>query len=820
MKRPMLPVALVFSAGILLADQVEVSLVPLFAAALALTLLALFRTEARAITLAGAVFFAGWAHFAWRAAVLSPHDLRELVREGPALVNVRGVIAGVPSLRVTERDEEEVWRTLVPVETVEIQMRAGQWERACGVVQTRTKGICLTNLFAGQPVVVTGVVEPPPLPKAPGLFDYRTYLRRQGVHYQLNVESEKDWRVIGITNPAPWTEQFRGWAQRTMARGLPGVDEPLKLQWAMVLGWKTALTQEVSLPFMRSGTAHVFAISGLHIALIAGILLALFRVINLPRGICGAVVIPLIWFYTAATEWQASAIRSTVMMTVIIGGWSLRRPGDLINSLAGAAFALLAWDPQQLFQAGFQLSFGAVMSIALFLPLLERVRRRLLQADPLLPEELRPGWQKYVLRGGHHVTQALATSLAACLGTVPLIAHWFHLFTPGSLLANVVVVPLSGLALMSGLGSVLCGDRLPWVTELFNHSGWFFMAAMVQTSEWFASVPGAYCHVAAPGMAGLLLYYSVLFALLGGWLAGRWRWWAGGGITVLALIWGGCWLVDRGTSRVTILPLRRACGLWLEAPGRNGGWLLNCGDPAAVDLITAPFLRGRGVDVLPQLMVTHGDMRHAGGSTNLLESFRLREVLVGAYAFRSLAYRQFLRGWTNGQGRLTTLRAGDRAGPWTVLHPRAEDRLPYVEDHVLVARCELEGVRLLFCSDLGVGGQGTLIHRDADLRADIVIASIPKAGEPLHDGFLRRVKPKLVILSEGEFPASRRLVPRLKLRLARDGVPVLYLGDTQAVTVELSQGRWSARAMEQAGVIDGSGRDGSGAANGGGIRSK
>ena len=70
---------------------------------------------------------------------------------------------------------------------------------------------------------------------------------------------------------------------------------------------------------------HIFAISGLHIALIAGILVALLRVLQLPRGLCGWLVFPLIWFYTAATGWQPSAIRSTIMMSVIIVGWAFKR---------------------------------------------------------------------------------------------------------------------------------------------------------------------------------------------------------------------------------------------------------------------------------------------------------------------------------------------------------------------------------------------------------------------------------------------------------------------------------------------------------------
>src|SRR5207249_11254791 len=154
------------------------------------------------------------------------------------------------------------------------------------------------------------------------------------------------------------------WPQNPVQRGVPEQDDALLLAWAMALGWTTALTGDVSQPFMRTGTMHIFAISGLHIALIAGILVALLRLLQVPRGACGWLVIPLIWFYTAATGWQPSAIRSTIMMTVIIVGWALKRPSDLLNSLAAAGFIILLWDPQQLFQASFQLSFFVLLSIA------------------------------------------------------------------------------------------------------------------------------------------------------------------------------------------------------------------------------------------------------------------------------------------------------------------------------------------------------------------------------------------------------------------------------------------------------------------------
>ena len=234
-----------------------------------------------------------------------------------------------------------------------------------------------------------------------------------------------------LTRP-PLTDRFLTWSKHTLALGLPVEDEPLRLLWAMTLGWRTAFTGDISEPFLRAGTMHLFAIDGLRIALISGMLVALLRVLQVSRAWCGIVAIPLIWFYTAATGWESSAIRASVMMTIVIGGWALKRPGDLINSLAAAAFIILLWEPRQLFEASFQLSFFVVLVIALMLPPLNKISDRLLRHDPLLPDELLPRWRRALTATLRMLSRYFALSFAAWAGSIPLSALYFHLFSPVS----------------------------------------------------------------------------------------------------------------------------------------------------------------------------------------------------------------------------------------------------------------------------------------------------------------------------------------------------------------------------------------------------
>ena len=234
---------------------------------------------------------------------------------------------------------------------------------------------------------------------------------------------------------------------------------------------------------------HLFAIDGLRIVLISGMLVALLRVLQVSRAWCGLVAIPLIWFYTAATGWESSAIRASVMMTVVLGGWALQRPGDTINSLAAAAFIILLWEPRQLFQASFQLSFFVVLVIALMLPPLNRLSERLLTDQPVaagrIASRLAAGAQLDV---AHIVT--LRRALASPPGSVPFrcpprILTCSARFRPGRHRCGAARNPgADGQSRRAGLRRLVSLGE-----ELFNHSAWFFMSAMTAVSEWSTENP-------------------------------------------------------------------------------------------------------------------------------------------------------------------------------------------------------------------------------------------------------------------------------------------------------------------------------------------
>jgi competence protein ComEC len=796
MKYPLVAVVVFYAAGLLLAAFVQPPVAALFVAAVAVFALALALQKLRPLLIWLLLVLVGWTNLTIHTSVISPVDLRKLMGNEAELATVRGTLIETPSLKVYEHDDEQTERTIAKVRVSEWQ-RGESWQPAEGTIITTTPSALAGNFFKGQPVEISGILTLPSLPVAEGLFNYRTYLERHGIYYQLKTLSTNDWKLLSTNAVHPLSDRFLAWSHKTLARGLPEEDEPLKLLWAMTLGWKTALTSEVAAPFMQSGTMHIFAISGLHIALIAGILVAILRTLQLPRFGCGAVIIPLIWFYTAATGWQPSAIRSTIMMTIIIAGWSLKRPSNLINSLAAAAFIILLYDPQQLFQASFQLSFFVVLSIALFMPPLEKLRDRLLQYDPLLPSELIPRWRRWSNSVLWIISTWLATSLAAWFGSWPLTAYYFHLFSPMTLLANLLIVPLASAALASNLGSLICGGWFPWATELFNYSGWLWMKLMLEISHAVIRVPGAFFYVRSPAPADFVIYYSAMLAVMSGAVfRKKWRVATLMCAVFIAGFYGWRWQAAHSMTTLTVLPLNAGHAVFFQSGKASDDLLIDCGDTNAVNFVTTPFLHAHGVNHLPRFALTQGDVRDMGGTQPLCEQFSVGQVITSPARFRSSVYRQTIGALDQVPGRHQIENPGDVIGSWTVLHPAATNSFTKADDNALVLLGNFPGARILLLSDLGRDGQSALLGRTNDLRADLVIAGLPANGEPLCDALLDAIQTKVIIIADSKFPATRRASPALRERLAKRNIPVLYTHETDAITIRVAPTGWVLQTMD------------------------
>jgi beta-lactamase superfamily II metal-dependent hydrolase len=130
------------------------------------------------------------------------------------------------------------------------------------------------------------------------------------------------------------------------------------------------------------------------------------------------------------------------------------------------------------------------------------------------------------------------------------------------------------------------------------------------------------------------------------------------------------------------------------------------------------------------------------------------------------------------------------------LYPGATNNFPRADDNALVLLGKFPGAKVLLLSDLGRDGQSALLERTNDLHADIVVAGLPIEGEPLCDALLDAIQPKIIVIADSEFPASRRASRELKERLTGRNVPVIFTRTSGAATIVARPGGWELHAMD------------------------
>ncbi|MFO1513176.1 MAG: hypothetical protein U1F83_09740 [Verrucomicrobiota bacterium] len=253
----------------------------------------------------------------------------------------------------------------------------------------------------------------------------------------------------------------------------------------------------------------------------------------------------------------------------------------------------------------------------------------------------------------------------------------------------------------------------------------------------------------------------------------------------MVVFYCGQWFTTRKDIELTVVPLNGGHAEYFDASGRSDDWLMDCGNTNSFEFVLKPFLRAKGVNHLPRLLLTHGDLKHVGGAEPLTAEFQCFDIFASSFRFRSVAYRRLFADLQREPYKLQTVHRGDQVGPWHILHPTAADASAQGDDGTLVRQGDFHGVKILLLSDLGRNGQNLLLDRTNNLRADIVISGVPTQTEALSEALLDAVRPRVIIVADSELPATARASERLKERLIRRNVLVLHTREAGAVTISL-----------------------------------
>ena len=596
----------------------------------------------------------------------------------------------------------------------------------------------------------------------PGEFDSTGYQRRLGVYSGIQARFAIDCHIDshGHGNPLQaFGLEARHWVQRRLEIDLTDSPDVMAVIEGVVLGLRGETPEELKTLLQRTGTIHLFVVSGLNIAMLGTIVFFLFKPFGLPRGFIIGVVILVLWTYTLMTGLRTSSLRSTVMATLLLSASIVDRRAISVNSLGAAALFLLAYDTNEIFAPGFQFSFTLVFIIILCAAPIQRWLEALAQPDPFLPRILWSWPVKCSTWCWHWVCAAFGVVLASWLGSLAFTVGYFHLFSPGSLAANFFSVPIAFVILALGLGSVLSASLSLHATVLFNNANWFAAKAMLFVLHTCADLPNGFVYVENPRLAP----------------APKCE------LTVLDLADGGAVHVRAG----------------------DYDWLLDCGDESHYNHTVLPYLRSRGVNRLDGLLLTHGSVKHIGAATAVIDDFRPYLLAESTLRDRSSTRRKlhiWLAQHQLGKGlylRDDFIRLG-RNATLRVLYPPAGLKRTSAGDMALVLQLDAGGTRALLMSASGFATEQWLLENEPDLRSDILIKGQPARDLSGTPEFLARVAPKVVICSALGYGEPATKLDAWETDAVSQGITVFRQDKTGAVHIDLRDHAYEVSAFVNA----------------------
>ena len=360
----------------------------------------------------------------------------------------------------------------------------------------------------GQTILIAGHLQRPMPVRNPGAFDYGEYLARKRVYCSMYA-GLGDVRPI---EPARWSPawaaaRFKRTLDSTASVLFPPVQAGLLL--GILLGGYSSLPLEVQGAFMRSGTMHILAASGYNCGVIIAIFGWLMWRLTTHRTVKHILLIVLVWGFTLVAGAGPSIVRAAVMVTVFLIAYLLWRANDLINVVLLSAMIILVANPLNLFDIGFQLSYAAVLSLMLVLPLIDPwVRKRLWKSTR--PRNRMEKWSFWAVES---IVLAILLSVAAMIGTWPITAYYFNYFSLASIPANalvallVVALTAVGIAVLA-LGHVwILGSLLVFVCK-------GIISLMLGIVTWLGGLSWSALSVHSPPRGLIILYYLALLGIL------------------------------------------------------------------------------------------------------------------------------------------------------------------------------------------------------------------------------------------------------------------------------------------------------------------
>ena len=711
------------------------------------------------------------------AAVPDPSDIGNYAGKAAA---VYGSVAELPQWADIDDNQVKIRYTVACR-----QIDAGEGVRPAGgsvlltVIQPREA----RRAFFDDGIIVSGKIIALHNYQNPGRIDGAAALKLQGVSARMSARAET--MTILPARQKSWQGAFAAWRQR-MTDSITAAMAPddAAILCGVLFGGYYGIKQQVTNDFASTGLVHILSVSGTHIALVAGMVFWLGGWLGLRREMAALPAAILIFLYSLLAGFNPPVVRSLIMGLTALAALGLGREKNSLQSLSIAALGMMAFQPGLLFDVGFGLSFGATAGLILFY---DKLAKRLSFLPP-------------------RVAAATAVTLAAQLGTLPMIAWHFHSFPLSSFLANIIVLPLFEAIMALGLAGCLIAQFALIPGNLLLVACAQIIGAAVKITGLIAALPASSVNIPHAGLTGAFAYYLLLL-----WFFGylpqrimspaavfcRWPYRTGAISAAVVLLWLGCFYFPR-PLQVHFIDVGQGDATLIITPHGNAALIDSGGSSEISDFdvggrVVLPYLKHYNITKLDYLILTHGHKDHAGGAASIAASLPIRQIIVAketpTSSICALAYSAKNRQLTTAYHGQTIILDGVK---FYIEHAADFSKADRGNEVSNVVRISYGSHSFLITGDLGAQGENSMIAQGL-ASGDVLKVGHHGARTSTCADFIKIFAPKYAVISAGyanQFghPHAETLARLSEQKITiyrtdRDGA-VVFSSDGSALAVE------------------------------------
>jgi len=594
----------------------------------------------------------------------------------------------------------------------------------------------------GDQTEISGIVIPVSEPRNPTQFDYKAFLESRNIYTQIRADS-----VIQInpdTSLFSWIS-IRKKALKLVDQNFDSVTAPIAK--ALLLGYKNELEGNTKQAFARAGLSHIMAVSGLHVGLIIApfwLIIPYFWTKKHGTKVGLALLILILIFYAGLTGFSVSVLRASVMAVLLTYGKLFSKSSNSLNLMGIAALVILLFDPSQLFEIGFQLSFSAVLIILLVLPVIQNV----------IPYWIRIKWYGAPI-------MVIIISLVVQLGLYPLQAFYFGEVSLISPLANALFVPLLGLIVPLSLLALIISSVIPAIGFFINYPSLVFLAALNDFVSFSSQLSQSWFEVQKPGVS-IFLFWTSFVLMIGSWRNPNIKW----KLMAVSLFFLFFVPLDSVLKKfeapkmtITVFDVGQGDASFLQTPnGKNilidaGVWSPGSNSGEQVLL---PFFKENNIQKLDAVFLSHPHADHIGGIKDLINEIDIDIIYNSGFEYESNLYRDYINLASSKYIPVVSLNAGttihiDESLIILVLGPEKGKFNNDPNQHSLVLNIIHGENEFLFTGDAGEDQERRLVENYGHL-LDTDFLKVGHHGSKTSSElfFLQEVTPEVAVVSVAE----------------------------------------------------------------------